>query len=187
MPFSTFVSYILDPLLVLPVVIIFLANKQLPAEEFVHFIPWFVVGGIVPVVVARWFLVKTKKVSDWDMGIRKERVLPFLTLLVFGLIQYIFVVRGMPWLQQLMQLCMVWFAGLSLITLRYKISGHVGGITLASGLLILFLGWSWWPVLLTIPLVAWARVVGKHHTLGQTVAGFVYTCVVLIAAGKLFI
>jgi membrane-associated phospholipid phosphatase len=58
-----------------------------------------------------------------------------------------------------------------LITVWWKISGHVStvafGVTMATG----FLGTWASPLLLLIPLVAWARVKVGAHTITQTLAG----------------
>ena len=57
------------------------------------------------------------------------------------------------------------FAGFSLITFFWKISGHAFINALVTGYIIQWFGWSWWPVLLIVPLVSWSRVVRKDHTL----------------------
>ena len=57
----------------------------------------------------------------------------------------------------------------------WKISGHASVAALATGLIIQWFGWYWWPILLIVPLVAWARVVRRDHTVGQVIAGAVYS------------
>ena len=66
---------------------------------------------------------------------------------------------------------MIQMALILLVTSRWKISGHgvaIGGITVFA---VGIFGREAWPLLLAIPLVAWARVRLKRHTLAQTVAG----------------
>jgi membrane-associated phospholipid phosphatase len=60
---------------------------------------------------------------------------------------------------------------LLLITLRWKISGHSIAIASLAILVIHVMGQNFLPALLAIPLVAWARIRIRRHTLAQTIAG----------------
>lgn len=120
-------------------------------------------------MVARWKL-------DWDIKDRRKRIRPLLIILGIVLMNVFVVGR---WhnkeLFNLFYLFAIWLFGFFLITLRYKISGHVSVITLFSVLMVRWFGPLWWPVIVTVPLVAWARVVGKHHTVGQVIMGVLYS------------
>lgn len=82
---------------------------------------------------------------------------------------------------QLLLFYEIWLFGFLLISLLFKISGHAGSITLATGLLMSWYGFAWWPILLLIPLVGWSRVVTKNHTVAQVVIGIAYSFILLIA------
>jgi membrane-associated phospholipid phosphatase len=60
---------------------------------------------------------------------------------------------------------------LLLVTLRWKISGHTTAISSFVILCCLLIGPAAAPMILSVPLVAWARVRLRRHTLAQTLAG----------------
>jgi hypothetical protein len=60
---------------------------------------------------------------------------------------------------------------LYVINSRWKISGHTTAISGLSVFMVAAMGWSLAPVLVTVPLVAWARVRTRSHSLWQAVAG----------------
>lgn len=139
-------------------------------------------GGLtMPVVLFRIFLVKSGRVGDWDIHTRRERIGPLLALICVTLAAWWLTGRfGSPGLQWLFAVYAVWIFGFFMITLREKISGHVGITALAVGLLVKWYGWGWWPVLLLPVIVGWARVVRKDHTLRQAVLGGGYSLFILL-------
>lgn len=135
---------------------------------------------IVPVSIFRYWLVKTHRVTDWDIRKRAQRIKPLIALVVFILFDIVVVsTAGSSILTNTFILFALWLFGLLLITFFTKISGHVSAVTLAVLLIISWFGWQLLPLLCCVPLVGWARVVGKNHTLGQVVVGVVYSTVVL--------
>jgi membrane-associated phospholipid phosphatase len=60
---------------------------------------------------------------------------------------------------------------LLLVTLRWKISGHTTAMSSLAMLCWLLIGPAAAPMMLSVPLVAWARVRLRRHTLAQTLAG----------------
>ena len=60
---------------------------------------------------------------------------------------------------------------LFLVNIYWKISGHTTAISGLSVFIVAALGWSMSPVLMIVPLVAWARIKTKSHSFWQTVAG----------------
>ncbi len=58
-----------------------------------------------------------------------------------------------------------------LITLVWKISGHSATVTGLTTILIFSIGASVWWLALTVPVMVWARVSLRRHTLRQTLAG----------------
>ena len=65
-----------------------------------------------------------------------------------------------------LQMALIFF-----ITLKWKISGHSTAVSGFSVFMVALFGQAATPILLTIPLVAWARLRLHRHELMQTVAG----------------
>jgi len=159
---ATVISRIFDPFVMLAVVFVVLVS-QTPV-----FVSAFVSMVILPFVL---FLIawKTKFVSNWDMSDRRERP-KILWPLVLIEVVCIFVFQ----LSSIIPILVV-IIGFAIITQFWKISGHAMGAAFATGTIIVTYGWKWWPVLLIVPLVSWARVVRKDHTIAQVVAGAIYS------------
>ena len=133
-----------------------------------------------PTLVYRFWLKKARGI-DWDIKHREQRVGPFLALLGFLAVAILIAWVVEPRLLWMFGIFFVWTVGFCIITASWtKISGHTGGNALAGGLMVFWYGWQWWPVLLSVPIVAWARVVRGDHTIAQVVQGAVYSWGLLI-------
>lgn len=129
--------------------------------------------SIGPMAFVFW-LYATDRISDLDMSIRTERETVFGAFVVFYLCGTIAL-----WLTHSPKLMIASMAGFTLstivvqyITRYWKISTHALGITaplVALGLLPG--GQQVWPFAVLIPMVCWARVYLKAHTLLQVIAG----------------
>ncbi|MBM3188220.1 MAG: DMT family transporter [Chloroflexi bacterium] len=114
-------------------------------------------------------------ISDWHLSRREERLkpIPIVTGLVStglpALLLYLFDGPRSLLLGCLTALALVLFN--LLVTLGWKISQHTAGIAATTTLVTALLGVGASPILLLIPLVAWARVKVGAHTIMQTVAG----------------
>ncbi len=179
---ATIISRIFDPIVVFSIAIIVAAvqSGMNGGALFYFFIVFGLLVVIPPAVLLLW-AVKTKHISDVDVSNRSQRV---RVLLVFGLflIADYFVIKsfGNIALETLFVLFILWFTGFFVITLFWKISGHLAGLTLVLGLLIQWYGSMMVPLIILIPLVAWVRVVSKNHTIAQVVGGFLYSIIVLL-------
>lgn len=178
---SSFVSRLFEPMLVLTVLTISGAlHSGLQGPALRNFLFLFFGGLTLPVTIFRYWLVRSGRVGNWDISNRRERVKPLLALVIFTIIDlYIISKFANSQLVNLFTIYLIWILGFFLITLRFKVSGHVGVITLAVGLIIRWYGLTYLPLLLTIPLIAWARVTGKNHTLREVVLGIIYSFIVL--------
>jgi drug/metabolite transporter (DMT)-like permease/membrane-associated phospholipid phosphatase len=127
-----------------------------------------------PVLILRREL-RRGSISDWHISNRLERlqVVPaFAFIFATGIPLFFIILFDGP-----KSFLILFATALSLslvemlITIWWKISGHVStvafGVTVATG----FLGTWASPLLLLIPLVAWARVKVGAHTVMQTLAG----------------
>ncbi len=125
-----------------------------------------------PMLYVFW-LYGTDRISDLDMSVRHEREAVFGAFVVFYLLGTI----GM-WIAHAPRLMIASLAAYTVSTLvvqyitRYwKISTHALGITAPLVVLTLLYGNVTLPFLVLIPMVGWARVYLKAHTVMQVIAG----------------
>jgi len=159
---ATIISHIFNPFFVLIPIFIIL-TYQSP-----HGMLAFICMALVPLVFyfGAW---KTKYISNWDVSDRKERPKILWAIVV---IEAASVIIFHVWSLTPI-ICAI--IGFSIITHFWKMSGHAMGAAYATGLIIKLFGWGWWPILLIVPLVGWARVVTKNHTVTQVIAGAFYS------------
>lgn len=114
------------------------------------------------------------QISSWDIRKREQRLpLYFFTILChLGGVWLAYAV-GKTDLAEI--LFVFWILGIvfTLITSFWKISIH-GGV---NAVLVVFVNmvsdWSYWWLLMILPLVGWARIYDKHHSWQQYVAGVI--------------
>lgn len=130
--------------------------------------------SIGPMLFIFW-LYATDRISDLDMSIREEREKVFFIFVMFYLAG-----TATLWLTHAPKLLVASMAGYTLatavvqyITRYWKISTHAVGITAPLVALSLLYGSQPLPFLVLIPMVCWARVYLRAHTVGQVVAGAV--------------
>jgi len=163
---ATIISRIFDPFIMLGVVFVVLLSHTSV------FIPAFICMVVLPFVLYV-AAVKTKLVSNYDMSDRRERpkILWFLVV-----IETVCFVAFHLWSMLPILIAIIGFA---VMTHFWKISGHAMGAALATGIIVARFGWAWWPFLLIVPLVGWARVVRRDHTIMQVIAGAAYSWILL--------
>jgi membrane-associated phospholipid phosphatase len=141
---------------------------------------------ILPPALLLFWAVQTKRVSNWDLSNRKQRVRALLVFVCFlGLDYFVLQSIGTPLMNQVFVVIMLLFSGFFLITLRWKISGHMTTATLIILLLISWYEWRLWPLLFIIPFLGWSRLVLKRHTIGEVVGGVVYSLAIFFLAREL--
>lgn len=175
---ATIVSKILDPMIGLTIVIIIAclqSGLSGPAT-----LVWSVVLVAPPTLLRLW--ARRTRGLDWDIKDRRSRIVPLVMLLGILVADIFLLSLFAPiGLQRLFLFFFLWMAGfLAITTFITKISGHAAGNALASGLIVSWYGLGWWPVLLVVPLVAWARVVRRDHTIAQVVMGAAYSGGILL-------
>jgi len=128
--------------------------------------------SIGPMLYVFW-LYATDRISDLDMSVRHEREAVFGAFVIFYLVGTV-----MLWFFHAPRLLIAAMAGYTLatfvvqyITRYWKISTHALGITAPLVVLTLLYGAQPLPFLVLIPMVCWARVYLKAHTVAQTIAG----------------
>lgn len=164
---GTIISRIFDPFVMLVLLFwLVFAGTPRAVEAF----------GLMVVLPFMLFVIalKTKMVKNWDVRDRRERPKLLWTLLIIetGASVLLGTSLALP--------ILIGLLGFALITQYWKISGHTMAATLTTGYVVMRFGFLWWPVLLIIPLVAWARIVTKNHTLLQVIAGALYACTIVL-------
>ncbi len=181
MKFATIVSRVSDPMLVVASLIVITAiTSGMAGPELVKFLLLFFSISIIPPVTLLLWAVKTGRVTNWDVSDRRQRVrVLFVALLFIAVNIALFQALRVPGpIIDLLAIFFLWYVGFFLLTLFGKISGHVGVATFASGIVYMYFGW-WWPFVF-VPLIAWSRITLKRHSLGQVLAGAVYSGIIFL-------
>jgi membrane-associated phospholipid phosphatase len=139
--------------------------------------------SIGPMLYVFW-LYANDRISDLDMSVRAEREMIFTAFVVFDLFG-----AGALWLVHAPRLMIAAMLGylvstliVQYITRYWKISTHAIGITAPLAALTLIYGRQPLPFMVLIPMVCWARVYLKAHTVMQVLAG----CTLAIATTAFF-
>jgi membrane-associated phospholipid phosphatase len=154
---------------------------------------WVLLGNtalftsIGPLIYVFW-LYATDRISDLDMSNREEREKVFVVFVIFFALGTIDLwLIGAP---AIITASMAGFAVSSLvvqwITRYWKISTHALGITAPLLTLCVIYGTRPLPFLVLIPIVCWARVYLRAHTVLQVVAGVALASVSTLVVFKLF-
>lgn len=123
------------------------------------------------------YLVKKGKVTDFHLRVREERFKPLLVIIGCSIVGWTMVLLSpAPYqLKAVSGIGVLQILVIFLITTKWKISGHSSAISSFTLMVYGLFGATTitLPVFLAVPLVAWARVRIKRHTLMQTIAGTV--------------
>jgi membrane-associated phospholipid phosphatase len=140
-----------------------------------------------PMLYVFW-LYGSDRISDLDMSVCHEREAVFGAFVVFYLLGTLTL-----YFMHAPRIITAAMAGYTLstivvqyITRYWKISTHALGITAPLIALTILYGRQTLPFLVLIPMVGWARVYLKAHTLGQVIAGAVLATVSTIGFIELF-
>ena len=133
-------------------------------------------------------LYATGKISDLDMSIRAERQQVFGAFVIFYALGTLdLALIGAP---RFMSAAMAGFTAsafiVQIITRYWKISTHALGITAPLVALTYLFGREPLPFMVLIPIVGWARVYLRAHTLLQVIAGTVLGAVSTVIFFSLF-
>ena len=154
---------------------------------------WVLLGNsafftsIGPMLYVFW-LYATERIADLDMSRREEREHVFVVFVIFFVLGTIDLwLIGAP---AIITASMAGYAVSSLvvqwITRYWKISTHALGITAPLIALCVIYGPRPAPFLILIPIVCWARVYLRAHTLLQVLAGVALATVSTLVVFKLY-
>jgi membrane-associated phospholipid phosphatase len=132
--------------------------------------------GVTLPVVTVGIMFSLNKLTDMHIPIREQRNLPYLlSILSYAigtLLLWLLVGSGL--LLGVMLCYTVNVAIVAIINLGWKISAHATGVGGPLAALTVLFGWAMLPLFLLMPIIGWARVYLKAHTLGQVVAGSIF-------------
>jgi membrane-associated phospholipid phosphatase len=118
-------------------------------------------------------LYATDRISDLDMSIRSERQRVFGAFIVFFALGTLdlWLIRAPAIMTATMAALAASSLVVQIITMAWKISTHALGITAPLVASLYLFGQKPLPFFILIPIVCWARVYLKAHTVLQVVAG----------------
>jgi membrane-associated phospholipid phosphatase len=184
MNFASLISRIFDPFIGFTFLFFLSAIRSgIAGWDLVTLMSILFITMILPPALLLFWAVKTKRISNWDISDRSQRVRALLVLGVFLFCDY-FIMQflGTPLMKQLFVFLINIFFGFFLITLRFKLSGHMATATLILLFLFHWYGWIMVPLFFLLPLLAWSRITLKRHTVGEVVGGFLYSLVIFFIA-----
>lgn len=133
---------------------------------------YFLIVLVFPVTYI-FYLVASNQVSDFHLRIRKERLKPYIVMITCAIIGTVYLMYSkasdLLIAMSIFSILLVFF--MAMITIKWKISGHSATVASISMVVVWMLGASTWYILLTVPLVAWARIRIRRHTILQTIGG----------------
>lgn len=144
------------------------------------------IGMLLPLSYIIW-LVRTGRVTDFDLSDRRQRTGPYLVSLTCVIAAWLVL-----WLGQAPTLLIVLVGAqilqtllMLVITLVWKISIHGATSAAVATLAWSLVGLSALPLGLSVPVIAWSRVRLKRHTPMQTIAGAVVGCLGMLLSLRL--
>lgn len=177
---ASLISKITEPMaIVTGMVLLGAIHAGIEGAGLVLFILYMSMVSIVVWVARIRFMTSLR--TNWDVSERPKRVRMLVILSGFSILLFL---SFMLWQNaELITLCiglLVWLFGFSLITLKTKISGHMGVLTLAIGMLARWYGNGWYALFFFLPIVAWSRLFLKRHTMIEVIGGTLYSVMMLI-------
>ncbi len=171
---ASLTSNILNPFLVSPVLILLLSFKS--TSSALDAVKWLLISiavSILPVFVVIIYLVRSQKLENVFVDVRKQRTKIYLLAGVCAGVGCII----FPYLEAPPTLRATVVAGFSAVVVfmcinfLWKISLHTALITASVAILIILYGSIAAVTVVLVPLIAWARIELKHHSLAQVAAG----------------
>jgi len=166
------ISVLFSPFLV-PITSILLIVR-IYAATIQHRLLWVLIVILFASVLPTLFILmlfRLGHLSDIRLTVREQRLKPLLfslasALIGSGVLHLVHAPREIVWL------CIAYAANgvvFTLITLLWKISFHSGVAAGCMTALMMLVSSQFAPLFLLLPLIAWARVHRKRHTVLQTV------------------
>lgn len=128
--------------------------------------------GFLPPSLHVWFLMRRGVVDDWFVGDRRFRIGPLLVSLgSFIVLFFLSLIYGLRVFNLLSYIYVCNTVVAIAITMKWKISIHLYGLAGPLTFLVIVYDGFYWLWFLLVPIVAWARLKLRAHSLSQVVAG----------------
>ncbi|MBA7556577.1 hypothetical protein ES705_49291 [subsurface metagenome] len=182
-------SNILNPFLVSLAVILLLSFES--TSGTLDALKWsliLIAVSILPVFLFIIYLVRKQKLESPFINVRKQRTKIYLLAGIFAGVGCII----FPYLEAPPTLRATFVAGLSAVVvfmcvnLLWKISLHTAFITASVTVLVILYGWIAAVAVVLIPLMSWARIELKHHSLAQVATGALLAALIVVVVFYLF-
>ncbi len=140
-------------------------------------------SSILPVSLAIIYLVRNGKLDTIFTNVRSQRTKIYLVAGLFAIVGFII----LSYLKAPPILAAGFVAGLStalifmLINLWWKISLHTAFVAASATVLVMLYGWAATVTVVLVPIIAWARIELKHHSLAQAASGAVLAALIIVA------
>jgi len=187
--FARALSTIFNPFLCATALFVILSHAY--ASSTLHFWELSFAGiffyALAP-VIGVFYLYLSGRICDFDMSDRAERSRGFLTFVIIDLAAALmFTIDRAP--TPIVAAAWGYFGAalaIMIITRWWKISTHAFGVTGPFAAMYLLFGLTPLPYVLIVPLVWWARVYLRAHTLAQVAAGATLGVVSTVVVFHLF-
>jgi membrane-associated phospholipid phosphatase len=175
LPLAKFISSIAAPHTLAPMALLLTATTLDSRMDWLWIGFYLLFAVLVPVFYLVW-LLRTGRVNDFHLRVRTDRFRPMVVTIVSSGFAWLVlqIGNGPPVLTTVALAAWIQSVLLFVITLRWKISAHGA----AAGTLAV-LGWKianpslGLALAALVPLVGWARVRMRRHTLWQVIGGCV--------------
>ncbi|HKJ27847.1 MAG TPA: hypothetical protein VJ965_09435 [Anaerolineales bacterium] len=184
---ARWVSNILNPPLVAAFGIFLMAAVLGTPEAWFWAVVFVFLAVSIPTSYVVW-LLKKGRIENFHIPNRENRHGPYKVIILSNLLGVVLmVIFDAPFLLLAFGVIGMMQSFLLYMVNRYwKISGHTTAITGLSVFMVASLGWGMSPVLVMVPLVAWARIRTRSHSFWQTIAGILTGTTFILATWYLF-
>lgn len=172
---ATIISRLFEPFFLLFLLILLTALRaDITGWNLVYMMVSIIGVVFVPPSVLLLWAIRSKKISNWDISNRRQRVKALaIFLFIFAIDMVMIFIMNNAEMTKLFLFFFITLIGFFCITLFWKLSGHLSTAMIFIGILIYWYGW-WWPLLLVLPVLVWSRIVLKRHTIAQTIGGLLF-------------
>ena len=186
---ANLISAILNPFLVSLVVIILISFESTSnAAEAIKWALILIALSILPVFSVIFYLVRQRKLKAILVIAREQRTRIYILAILLGIIGSVLLqIWGAP-----LMLSAIFVAGMAAmviffsINLFWKISIHSAFVTAIMTVLMTLYGSIGALAAVLLPLIVWARVELKHHSLAQAITGAILAELIVLVVFYLF-
>jgi len=187
---ANLISNILNPFLVSLILILLLSFGA--TSSILDALKWALVltaFSVVPVYLAIIYLVRSGRLDNVFTNVRRQRTKIYLlaggwaaagcvVLLYLKAPPRLLAVSGAGFLTAIIFMC---------INLWWKISLHTAFIAASVTLLVILYGWVAVVAIVLLPLMFWARMELKRHSLAQVAAGALLSTLIVAVVFRIFL